>query len=64
MKVWKDILSGDEFVSDSYPYAELFDGACLEVKSRLITKKENEDFGIGGKQHYEKRDNNHCFSQC
>lgn len=49
MKVWKDILSGDEMVSDSYPFAELFDGVALEVKSRLITKKENEDFGIGGK---------------
>jgi hypothetical protein len=48
MKVWKDILSGDEMVSDSYPHTELFDGACLEVKSRLLTKKANEDFGIGG----------------
>ena len=51
MKVFKDILSGDEMVSDSYPQAELFDGACLEVKSRLLTKKANEDFGIGGKYH-------------
>jgi hypothetical protein len=49
MKVWIDILSGDEMVSDSYPYTEAFDGACLEVKSRLISKNANEDFGIGGK---------------
>lgn len=49
MKVWKDILSGDEMVSDSYPHEESFGGACLEVKSRLLTKKENEDFGIAGK---------------
>lgn len=49
MKVWKDILSGDEMVSDSYPHTETFDGACLEVKSRLITKKANEDYGIPGK---------------
>lgn len=48
MKVWKDILSGDEMVSDSYPHTELFDGVCLEVKSRLLTKKANEDFGIAG----------------
>jgi hypothetical protein len=48
MKIWKDIISGDEMVSDSYPSSELFDGACLEVKSRLLTKKANEDFGIVG----------------
>lgn len=48
MKVWKDILSGDEMVSDSYAYTTSFDDACLEVKSRLVTKNKNEDFGIGG----------------
>ena len=46
MKVWLDILSGDEMVSDSYPYSTSFEDACLEVKSKLITKKANEDFGI------------------
>ena len=49
MKVWKDILSGDEMVSDSYPQDVLFNGAALEVKSKLLTKKANEDFGIAGK---------------
>ena len=49
MRVWKDIISGDEMVSDSYQFADLFDGVALEVKSRLLTKRENEDFGIGGK---------------
>lgn len=49
MKVWKDLISGDEMVSDSYPQTEIMEGACLEVKSRLLTKKANEDFGIGGK---------------
>ena len=48
MKVWKDLLSGDEFVSDSYPNTLIFEDACLEVKSRLLTKKANEDFGIAG----------------
>lgn len=46
MRVWKDILSGDEMVSDSYPYTEIFDGVILEVKSRFVTKKINEDFGV------------------
>ena len=48
MKVWLDIFSGDEMVSDSYPFTESFDGACLEVKSKLLTKNANDDFGIGG----------------
>ncbi len=50
MKVWKDIISGDEMTSDSYPQEVTFDGACLEVKSKLLTKRVNEDFGIGGKK--------------
>ena len=49
MKVWKDILSGDEMVSDSYPQTLVFQDAGLEVRSRLLTKKANEDFGIAGK---------------
>ena len=50
MKVWMDIISGDEMVSDSYPYSLSFEDAALEVKSRLITKNANENFGIDGKQ--------------
>lgn len=46
MRVWKDIISGDEMVSDSFDYTEIFDGAGLEVKARFVTKKENEDFGL------------------
>ena len=49
MKVWKDIISGDEMVSDSYPQQLTMEDACLEVRSRLLTKKANEDFGIAGK---------------
>ena len=49
MKVWKDIISGDEMVSDSYPQTITFEDVCLEVKSRLVSKKGNEDFGIGGR---------------
>ena len=47
MKVWRDILSGDEMVSDSYKYTTSFDDACLEIKSKLVTKG-NEDYGISG----------------
>lgn len=38
MKVWIDLISGDEMVSDSYPHTEVFNGAGLEVKSRWMTK--------------------------
>jgi len=38
MKVFKDIISGDEFLSDSYPYVETYNGACLEVKARYVKK--------------------------
>jgi hypothetical protein len=46
MRVWKDVLSGDEMISDSYPQKLVFEDAALEVKSRLVTKKKNEDFGV------------------
>jgi hypothetical protein len=49
MRVWKDILSGDELISDSYPHELIHENAVLKVKSRLIGKKANEDFGISGK---------------
>ena len=49
MKVWMDIISGDEMVSDSYPQSLIFENAALEVKSRLLTKNANDDYGIAGK---------------
>ena len=48
MKVYKDIITGDEMVSDSYPQKLIYEDAILEVKSRLVTKGA-EDFGIAGK---------------
>lgn len=48
MKVWKDVWTGDEMVSDSYPMTELYDGAVLEVKAKFETK--GSDFvAIAGK---------------
>ena len=56
MKVWKDLISGDEMVSDSYPHVELFDGACLEVKARYA-KKGNEQIAIASDDLIEEDDN-------
>ena len=60
MRVWKDILSGDEMISDSYPHEIIHENAVLKVKSRLIAKKANEDFGISGKYH---RTSLNCYLQ-
>ena len=49
MKVWKDLLSGDEMISDSFPQEMEFNDAMIVVKSKFVTKKKNEDFGISGK---------------
>ena len=38
MKVWIDLFSGDEMVSDSYKYEVTMNDACLEVKAKFITK--------------------------
>jgi hypothetical protein len=47
MKVWIDVFSGDEMVSDSYKSALIFNDACLEVQAKYITKG-NEKIDIGG----------------
>ena len=48
MNVWIDVFSGDEMVSDSYPYQLLFGDAALEVKGKYQTK--GSDFvAIAGK---------------
>jgi hypothetical protein len=38
MKVWIDLISGDEMVSDSYPHQVIYNGAALEVRARYKTK--------------------------
>ena len=38
MKVYKDLISGDEFFSDSFPHEFIFDEACIEAKAKYVTK--------------------------
>ena len=38
MKVWKDVFSGDELVSDSYKMVMIHNDACLEVQAKFVTK--------------------------
>lgn len=47
MRVWIDVFSGDEMISDSYKQTILMNGACLEVEAKYITKG-NEKFDTGG----------------
>jgi ribosomal protein L21 len=42
MKVFKDIISGDELCSDSYPHKVVMEDACLEVKARYVKKGGNQ----------------------
>ena len=47
MKVWKDVFSGDEMVSDSYRNTVIFNDACLEVQCKYTTAGGAEDIDIG-----------------
>jgi hypothetical protein len=38
MKVFKDLISGDEMFSDSYPHQLIYQDAIYEVKSKYVTK--------------------------
>jgi mannose/fructose/N-acetylgalactosamine-specific phosphotransferase system component IIB len=49
MKVWIDLLSGDEMISDSYKQQFLFNDACLEVKAKMITVKDSVQIACDGK---------------
>jgi hypothetical protein len=40
MKIFQDIFTEEEFISDSYKMEEKFEGAIVEVKGRMVIKKE------------------------
>jgi hypothetical protein len=48
MKVWIDLFSGDEMISDSYKMQLTYNDACLEVKAKFVTKG-NDNIKIAGK---------------
>jgi hypothetical protein len=45
VKVFKDVLTGDEMISDAFPHEEICDGAGWEVQGKLVIKGA-EDGGI------------------
>eukprot|EP01065_Artemidia_motanka_P036478 TRINITY_DN44408_c0_g1_i1.p1 TRINITY_DN44408_c0_g1~~TRINITY_DN44408_c0_g1_i1.p1 ORF type:complete len:162 (+),score=57.97 TRINITY_DN44408_c0_g1_i1:76-561(+) len=47
MKVLKDIVTGDELASDSYPMSD--DGLFLNVKGKFVTLTDG-DYGIAGEE--------------
>lgn len=48
MRIFEDIVTGIEVISDSYPMELLFDGAACEVQSRMVVKGDvNIDVGCG-----------------
>ena len=38
MKVFIDLISGDEFFSDSFPHELIYEGACIKAKAKYVTK--------------------------
>lgn len=38
MRVFTDMISGDEFFSDSFPHTITMEDACIEAKAKYITK--------------------------
>jgi hypothetical protein len=56
MRVYKDIISGDELCSDAYPQAWLFNDACMEVKASY-TKKGSDQIAIASDDVIEEDDN-------
>eukprot|EP01004_Peranema_trichophorum_P009614 NODE_8361_length_685_cov_89.578292_g7739_i0.p1 GENE.NODE_8361_length_685_cov_89.578292_g7739_i0~~NODE_8361_length_685_cov_89.578292_g7739_i0.p1 ORF type:complete len:171 (-),score=35.65 NODE_8361_length_685_cov_89.578292_g7739_i0:118-630(-) len=47
MRIFRDIVSGDELFSDSLPMKEIQDGAVFEVQAKYITISTENDFDIG-----------------
>ena len=45
MKIYKDIISGDELLSDSFPLVDI-DDVAYEVETKMVTKSEG-DYDIG-----------------
>ena len=48
MKIYYDVFSNEEIISDSYKMVEIFDGLVCEIKARWMIKKEGQvDIGCG-----------------
>eukprot|EP00092_Neocalanus_flemingeri_P000478 GFUD01000508.1.p1 GENE.GFUD01000508.1~~GFUD01000508.1.p1 ORF type:complete len:174 (+),score=58.25 GFUD01000508.1:97-618(+) len=47
MKIYKDVFSGDELFSDTYPM-KLVDGCMYEIYGKHITRKLGEDIQLAG----------------
>ena len=56
MRVYKDIISGDELCSDAYPQEWLYGNACMEVKASY-TKKGSDQIAIASDDVIEEDDN-------
>ena len=48
MKLYSDVFTGTEILSDSYKQEIIHDGTVIKVKSRLVDKKDDVvDIGCG-----------------
>ncbi|KAG4098658.1 translationally controlled tumor protein [Neocallimastix lanati (nom. inval.)] len=47
MILYRDVISGDEIVSDAYKITEIGNGIAIEVDCKMITVSGNDDYDIG-----------------
>ena len=48
MKLYSDVFTNTEILSDSYKQEIIYEGTVIKVKSRLVVKKEDDvDIGRG-----------------
>jgi hypothetical protein len=48
MRIFQDLFTGCEIISDSYPFVQFADGAFVEIRSRNVVKGDVEvDVGCG-----------------
>eukprot|EP00993_Chasmostoma_nieuportense_P004603 NODE_5263_length_677_cov_134.696364_g5100_i0.p1 GENE.NODE_5263_length_677_cov_134.696364_g5100_i0~~NODE_5263_length_677_cov_134.696364_g5100_i0.p1 ORF type:complete len:188 (+),score=64.45 NODE_5263_length_677_cov_134.696364_g5100_i0:56-565(+) len=48
MYIYRDIVSGDEILTDALPMKDTYDGSITEVSAKYITLNSENDFDIGG----------------
>eukprot|EP01112_Ceratiomyxa_fruticulosa_P011505 TRINITY_DN3122_c0_g1_i2.p1 TRINITY_DN3122_c0_g1~~TRINITY_DN3122_c0_g1_i2.p1 ORF type:complete len:104 (-),score=17.65 TRINITY_DN3122_c0_g1_i2:317-628(-) len=56
MKIYKDIFTGDEMLSDTFKVTEVFGGTIYEVETKMVTKSNSANYDIGANASEEEAD--------
>jgi hypothetical protein len=63
MKLYKDVFTRDELLTDTFPIREINDGIIYEVDAKYITLTTENDFNIGGNASKEGEDSEQLESE-